>query len=884
MGEVYKLAVLATSLLFFAITEGSTADKPVGIYSASAAGGKSSGELSIHNTLKDFSTTTRSFASLSLENLLQYNIVIIPDCKRLPKNEVTNWIDNLRVYVTECGGSLVFFHDSVGFERSPLNWRIPLFPEVVVPQSAQRIDSYEVRVEMDPLLTSYPFLPGYKQGQIVKHMYYDHVAFTCSGGEAILTDIKIDKAVVAVGKVGKGRVVFNGTWGGRRETGEAPSLVGIDKDILLSTVKWCKAGGGLVITSVDKVKVKKWLPKVDSTISSNKIAMVYGKGHAGSHDVSVAKENITGAGISYDFIPLSFLAVRSLKKEENPLAIVFLEPRTGKGEIQTIQSYLSDGGKAIIFLPQYYSSEISKFLKMFSCKRGKGYRNTFRPDVWGRFKKIVFIDQSHLPREIEKLPRTIQDLSLVSDDSQVVAYWEDILGEIKIPAVIITKHGYLFNNNCRGDPYNYRTFVANAVIDLLPKVKDEVYKNLLVSFKKRKNEISPKVTSKAGKIYLNKAGDLERIASEAVEKENYKKANASLLQAQEGLVKAYASSMDSIKNEVRMVFTGQRGSDPEEICARLEKAGLTGIALSQVGGYYPSKLFSWQNNEKEDRMKKWIDIAHRHHLKVGPVFAPFSIYEGSNTYDKVRKENWRVVPPSSYGKTQEPLPEYIRRIQICRSHPEVTDYGIEKAVEVARNYPEVDYVFLDGIRWGDLCVCDYCRTIFQKDTGIKIEKWPDEVLGKHHDKYNDWRAGHITKVVREASRQIKKINANIKLGVFTFRGKLSSSAKGQYWWDWAEYVDFVMPMYYSPDLDGLRSLLNEINSLLPANKRAKLVPCLAVSGHRIADPLVWLKEIEIQRELAPRGIMYFAYPRLTNPNLELLEIGPFRNGAKEENR
>jgi len=150
------------------------------------------------------------------------------------------------------------------------------------------------------------------------------------------------------------------------------------------------------------------------------------------------------------------------------------------------------------------------------------------------------------------------------------------------------------------------------------------------------------------------------------------------------------------------------------------------------------------------------------------------------------------------------------------------------------------------------------------------------VLDKYSQKYNDWRAGHITKVVRETSRQIKKINPNIKMGVSTFRGKLESAMKGQYWWEWADYVDFIMPMYYNPDLEGLRKLSNEINSLLPKNARAKLVPCIAVPEYWIADPLIWLKEIEIQRELAPRGIMYFHYGFFTNPNLELLGIGPYR--------
>ncbi len=874
--QIKGICVLAVIVLIAGTAFGADA----GIYHAAAGGGKTAGYPAIRNTLEDAGIGAEEFSRMSLENLLKYRVVIIPNTGALAGNEDPRWADNLRAYIVEAGGSLVFCHDSVGAERSPFG-RIPLFPEIVMTGTVKRQDSSEVKVSLGADYDRYfDYLPGYDSGETAEHMYYDRFMFVQSGGTSILSDPETGKTVVGTGEAGRGRVVFNGMYGGYRGS-PAMELSGIDRDVYVNTVKWALAGDGLAFTSADEMKVARWSPEVESAEAENKIALVCG-GYSQGLRRHVAEEALKLSGISYDFIPFDFISVRGLDKKDYPVSVIFLPGSVDEAGVETIKSYLDSGGRAVVFLPHtgLRAGGIARLLGLFSLEGGSGYRNTFRPDkTWARFRKIVFTDPDHLPAQIENMPRVLSGISSLSDDARVIAYWEDLENELRIPAVVRHERGYVFNNNSRGNSHNFRIFLATAVIELLPEAGSEVYSNLLELYRDRAEEVIPAVTPGEGMGYLREARRLERMAEGALRGRDYKRAGVSLIRAEESLVKAYAVSMESVKDEVRLAFaTGL--TDPEETAARFKKGGLTGIAMHQAQGMYPSELYDW--DLEEDIFKEWVDTFHRHDLKIGIGWAPFYLYPGSEVHRRALEENWMIVPPGDYGKPAGPLPEDTGRISTaCYSRREVTGLAVARAIEVAQNYP-VDYIFLDGIRWPSggggmrYCVCDYCREHFQKDMGIQVENWPGDALGKYIDEFNGWRAEQITRVVRETSQQAKDINPDIKIGVYV-RGLGANVSEGQLWWTWGDYVDFVMPMSYSQDAEITRERIMDVNRLLPEGRRARNVPCLnPVSGYNSIDPMVGLRQLGMQRELAPAGIMYWSYSQLTDTYLELLGMGPFR--------
>ncbi len=873
-------------VIFFAIATIAvikSAGAEVGIYNAELAGGRSAGVHAIKNTIASEDIGVEEFSRLSIENLLKYRVVIIPNTRELARGEDPRWTDNLRAYVAEAGGALVFCHDAVGAERSPFG-RIPLFPEIVMTGTVERSENQKVEVALpaDSLIWDFEYLQEYTGGETAEHMYFDRFMFAQSGGTHILSDPESRRTVVGTGEVGRGRVVFNGTFGAHPVTHTAMELEGIDRDVMVNTVRWALAGGGPFVESPGDMEVARWISEIEKPESKGSIALVFGDGGAGAVSQHVAEENVKRAGIPYDLISLSSIGGRGLEKDTHPVSFIFLEPDTGQVEIETIKSYLASGGKAVVFLPQYFRGEgVPQLLEAFSCRDAEGYRNTHRPEIWGRFRKITFTDPGNMPEKIENIPRLLRNISLVSDDAEVIAYWEDLGREVAIPAVIRHEYGYIFNNNSFGDLHNLRIFLANAVIELNPRAGEGVYNDLLELYRDRKAEIDSKVRGALGEAYLEKAQDFEMDASRARKTGDYKEAISFLIEADKKLIYAYAASMESVQDEVRMVFAVNL-TDPVDAVSRLSKSGANVLALHRPPpGLYPSELFDVE--VKEDFFGNLVDVALRGGLRMSASFDTFRLHQGSEVYEKARTENWEVVPPADYGKPKRPLPERSHLDNICIAHPEVVNHAIARAVEVARNYP-VDYIFFDHIRWPNspytFCVCDFCRTQFQEDAGIRVENWPDDVLrGRNQQQFNDWRASHVTRVVRETSRILKEINPDIKLGIYA-RPRRAAERGGQYWWEWGDYLDYIMPMYYSPDIDRLRDMLVEANSLLDEGKRAKLVPCLGVAGYRIGDPLIWLKQIELQRELAPAGMMFFHYAFFSEPNIELLSIGPYREKTK----
>ncbi len=880
-----RMMVWRAVLVLVVLLSGTAYGAEVGLYRAAADGGRTAGELAIRNTLSDEGIEVSEFSRLSLDNLLRYRVVIIPNTRTLSRNEDPRWVDNLRAYVVEAGGALVFCHDAIGAERAPFG-NVPLFPEIVMTGTVERSEVTEVRVALpaDPILWDFEYLQGYTGGQTAEHMYFDRFMFAQSGGTPILVDPETGKTVVGTGEVGRGRVVFNGMLGGHPITHTASHLEGVDRDVMVNTVRWALAGRGLVVASPGEMEVARWSPAVedDAPAAEQNIALVFGDHGDTGLRRHVAEENLNRAGIDYDYIPFNFLAVRGLDKKNYPVSIIFLPGRVDEAEFEVIKSYLESGGRAIIFLSHTGLDRggTARLMKLFSCEGGRGYRNTHQPEIFGRFRRILFTDPDHLPARIDNLPRILSEIRAVSDDARVIAYWEDIAGEIEIPAVVRHEYGYLFNNNSFGDLHNLRMFLANAVVELAPGAGGQIYSNLLELYRERMEEVAPGITTRESRGYISEARRLERAAEGAFRRRDYRQANASLVEADKNLVYAYAASMPSVPDEKRLVFAAHL-TDPEETFARLAGGGLQELSPIHVHGMYPSELHN--SRAGEDRLREWIEAARLHNLKFGVTRVPFRVHEGSEVYRKAIEENWKIVTPAEYGKPGEPLrgkpyqPTGRKQLFPDVCHSAVSDYAIAKVVEVARNYP-VNHIMLDYIRWPNspysVCVCDHCRERFQKDTKIRIGDWPDEALGKYRDQFNEWRAEQITRVVREISRQVKAINPDIKIGIYTVSDR--ARAVGQHWWDWGSYVDYSMPMIYTNDLERARGRSTQVNEKLGESERARLVPCIGVTGYNIADPLTWLRQIDLQRELAPEGIMFFHYAFMSDPNLELLRIGPYR--------
>ncbi|RKY37797.1 MAG: hypothetical protein DRP73_01195 [Candidatus Omnitrophota bacterium] len=220
--------ILVSALYCNVFTEGSQKMK-VGIF---GKGIKQERE-NIKSILSIAGFNAEYFNTLDLINLVKYQVVVIPQQRggiaRNPqeKNLLRRY---LRTYVEEFGGNLIFYHDSVGSWRSP--FADPIFPEIV-----RSVDYKNPTSEMK-IINPHPIVKNFSKGQTIHYSYPEHFVIEPGSKATVVAIDKWDAPGVVCGKVGKGKVVFNGTIIFRAD-GKPIEPESVDAKLLINSVKWC---------------------------------------------------------------------------------------------------------------------------------------------------------------------------------------------------------------------------------------------------------------------------------------------------------------------------------------------------------------------------------------------------------------------------------------------------------------------------------------------------------------------------------------------------------------------------------------------------------------------------------------------------------------------
>ena len=106
----------------------------------------------------------------------------------------------------------------------------------------------------------------------------------------------------------------------------------------------------------------------------------------------------------------------------------------------------------------------------------------------------------------------------------------------------------------------------------------------------------------------------------------------------------------------------------------------------------------------------------------------------------------------------------------------------------------------------------------------------------------------------------------------------AEKTKMQKWSDWAVkgYVNFLAPMVYTVNAEWIAESIGRMRSVVGDSfpLHIGLAPYLKLS------PAQLLQQIEICRELRASGIILFSTADLSDEQLRLLRIGPFRSDAQ----
>jgi len=199
-------------------------------------------------------------------------------------------------------------------------------------------------------------------------------------------------------------------------------------------------------------------------------------------------------------------------------------------------------------------------------------------------------------------------------------------------------------------------------------------------------------------------------------------------------------------------------------------------------------LTEWEGNKRSadfDFLNIFISEAHKRNIKV---HASLNIFvEGHNFIDRGAvyrdKKDWQSVNYTDSGFVPITKLKHKYSAMINPANREAQLYELSLLKELAANYPELDGLILDRVRYD--CIeadfSDISKKEFEKYIGSIVEHFPGDIFtwgkdsvggskiveGKLFRKWIEWRASVIYNFIKEARSEVKKINPKISFGDYT---------------------------------------------------------------------------------------------------------------------
>ncbi len=243
----------------------------------------------------------------------------------------------------------------------------------------------------------------------------------------------------------------------------------------------------------------------------------------------------------------------------------------------------------------------------------------------------------------------------------------------------------------------------------------------------------------------------------------------------------------------------RRLSSSDSICYYLDKvkqAGFTDVVIDvkPITGevLYPSKIApqmkEWHGFTRPDSLdflNVFINESHKRDLKIHASLNTFS--GGHNYIDRglvyKDKSDWQSVNYTDSGFVPITKQKHKYSAMLNPANKEIQDYEIAILKELVTNYPQLDGLILDRVRYDGIEAdfSELSKQLFEKYISDKVENFPEDIFawskdakgnvvkieGKYYKQWLEWRVSVIYNYIAEARKEVKKINPKISFGDYT---------------------------------------------------------------------------------------------------------------------
>lgn len=554
-------------------------------------------------------------------------------------------------------------------------------------------------------------------------------------------------------------------------------------------------------------------------------------------------------------------------------------------QLASLRGYVRGGGRLIVC----YSASSG-----LAALMGVAVGGYVKGDAGGRWARMRFeaLRPQGVPETIQQSSPNLALVNPVAGSSQVLAWWEDRAGRRAAePAWLVSKHGYWMTHVLFGDgDADYKAQLLLALAASCDPSLWQVAASRRLTLARRVGSFATvadvavqarRVDDSARRAVVlatgRAAADAEQRALQSLRDGRGYAAwqQAGALRAQMEL--AYGWMQTPVAGEMRGVWdhsgAGLFPGDWGRTCQTLKDGGISDLFLC-VGGpgfaHYrsgilpPSRLLL----EQGDQLAACLAAAKPRGLRVHAWILCFSA-------EQATEERMAFYRGKGWLLTGE---DGVARRWLDPAVPEARQLIVQAAREIALRYA-VDGIHLDFVRYPGFSgsLGPSVRRRFEADLGRHVPNWPAEVQSSPRRlDFIRWRCNRVTDLVAETRNMLRR-EAPGRLLTAAVYGKYPSCAEtvGQDWESWLRqgYVDFLLPMNYTDEMDKFQELLG--NQTRARWLRKHMLPGLGVTAAESRlDAAQVIDQIAAVRKAGCPGFALFDLDTYLDKNiLPVLRVG-----------
>ena len=548
------------------------------------------------------------------------------------------------------------------------------------------------------------------------------------------------------------------------------------------------------------------------------------------------------------------------------IAVLPYNPRVPEGLLEKLDAFVKRGGKVIACY------NIAKGVDQLLGIKRMGWQRSSQ----GRFQGMkATADAIPMQPDIAYQASPHTTVAELAGSGKVIAKWCEPDGtDSGLAAATATSAGVFLGHvwfDASGK--NVKQFLLSLVNYLAPDIWKKSAANWLEAIGVIENytgleDIRSKFAKDASmeaKSALAAAFELREKARGALAEARWVECIKLCEDAQNKVIEALCRQVKPVEGEQRGFWChsafGLPGNNWDESIKFLVDNGFNTILPNMLWGgmaYYKSDVLpTYANYAKQgDQVRQCLDACKKYGVKC-----------------HVWKVNWNMAEK----RTQVLFNGEQKDTWLCPSNPLNRRQEADAMLELVRNYPDLDGIHFDYIRYpdGTSCFCDGCRARFEERIGKKVENWPADT--RSDALKNEWlqfRRDNITALVKLVHDEAKALRPTIQISAALFGNWMSDrDGVGQDWELWCRngWLDFACPMDY---VDSAVAFKGKVKRQIAWAHDVKLCPGIGLScWTKPQDPLNMIEQIQAVRDLGLKGYTVFNFDNYARAVLPSLRLG-----------